>query len=101
MAFKIITGSKTLYTFAYYKSLDDNSCTAGYVHMIGDKVGASFKMNIRATVAECAAECSANEDCRSFESNSVLCNLNKERHPNGPNYADYIFCSKKGCKLTK
>lgn len=69
--------------------------------MIGDMVGASLKGNIRATVAECAAECSANDECRSFESNSNICNLNKERHPNGPNYQDYMFCSKKGCKLTK
>ena len=64
--------------------------------MVGDVVGPSLQTNLNATFTECAEKCSANEKCNSYESKGNLCNLNKERLVDGPQYQTYMFCSKKG-----
>ena len=68
--------------------------------MKGDIVGTTIEGNIKASTIECAALCSKNPECNSFESNGNVCNLNKESLPNSPELEDFIFCSKTGKSLS-
>ena len=69
-------------------------CPLGYSYRRGDITGATLEHLIDTTFTGCAALCSANSECGSFESNLVKCNLNKEREPNAPIYGEWTFCSK-------
>ena len=61
----------------------------------GDISGATLQGHLWITLDECAARCTANEECNSFEHNlDEHCNLNKEREPDSPKYGNFIFCSK-------
>ena len=75
-------------------------CPEGYTEKIGDVVGNSLNGGIYASLNQCAAKCTANLECNSFEHKqttmTMTCNLNKERYPNGPKVPGFIFCSKKG-----
>ena len=75
-------------------------CPEGYTEKIGDVVGNSLEGGISASLNQCAAKCTANLECNSFEHKqttmTMTCNLNKERNPNGPKVPGFIFCSKKG-----
>ena len=63
--------------------------------MLGDVVGVTLATH-KLAINECAAKCSANPNCNSFESRRNTCNLNKERLPNRSQYKDFMFCSKIG-----
>jgi len=76
------------------KNCEKLDCPTGYKYREGDVSGASLEGNIDASITECAARCSANSECGSFEFDSEKCNLNKEREPNLPPYGSWTFCSK-------
>ena len=71
-------------------------CPSGYSYLPGDARGSGMYGVIGANLSQCAANCTADPKCNSFESNGTLCNLNEERLPNQTPYYDYLFCSKMG-----
>ena len=74
-------------------------CPSGYMRKSGDimgpgKVGQVFT----ATREECAAKCTIELRCLSFEHShrTRLCNLNDNGVPDGPQYQDSAFFTKLG-----
>lgn len=72
-------------------------CPEGYTEKVGNVLGNYLQEGIWASLNQCAAKCTNHPECNSFEHDTKnICNLNKDRDPDGPSLPGFIFCSKKG-----